>query len=105
MPFAVIALLLGSASLATYGVASNAAAAQAVRGITVEQLEVLVVGALGCVALFILLVPGALVRLLYGRRGPVHPGALPLTMEERQMAAFDEREARQLARELRDDGV
>jgi len=98
MPFAFIALLLGTASLASYGVASNAAAAQAIRGVTFEQLEVLLVGALGFVALVILLVPGALVRVLYGsRRG--HPGALPLTMEERQMSDFDARE------QLRDDGV
>ena len=47
--------------------------------------------------LVILLVPGALVRVLYGRRAGGPPNAGALTAEERAMTRFDREEAAHLA--------
>lgn len=96
MPFAVIALVLGAASLLGLAASSNSQAGDTLRGLTPESLETAAVGVVAVIGLVILLVPGALVRILYGRR-PAVPGSggnAALTAEERAMTRFDREEMR-----------
>ena len=96
MPFAVVALILGAVSLGGFALSSNSEVAAAVRSVDATALETWVVGIVAVVGLVVMLVPGALVRVLYGRR-PALPGAL--TAEERAMTRFDREEAARRAGE------
>lgn len=97
MPFAVVALVLGAASLggvALSPAARHAALSQAAAPkMDLAALEATVVGVGAVLAICLMLWPGALVKLLYGRR-PALPGAL--TSEERAMTRFDRLEAARL---------
>lgn len=104
MPFAVVALVLGTASLGGVALSPHARHA-AVSGIGAMDLAafeatVVLVGAVAAVGL--MLWPGALVRCLYGRRPPL-PGAL--TSEERAMTRFDRMEAARLRGQDPDEAV
>ena len=104
MPFAVVALVLGAASLGGVALSPHArnAALSGVASFDLAAFEatVVLVGAVAAVGL--MLWPGALVRLLYGRR-PALPGAL--TAEERAMTRFDRVEAARLRGENVDGEV
>ena len=104
MPFAVVALVLGTASLGGVALSPHArhAAVSGVASLDLAAFEatVVLVGAVATVGL--MLWPGALVRCLYGRRPPV-PGAL--TSEERAMTRFDRMEAARLRGQDSDETV
>jgi hypothetical protein len=101
MPFAVVALILGAASLFGYAVSTNSAAGAAGAatalpgaGFNPASFETAAVGVVVVIALIIMLVPGALVRVLYGRRPVPGSSGGVLTAEERAMTRFDREEGR-----------
>ncbi len=93
MPFAFIALALSVTALITGGtvVASGGAT---MASLTPDSFETAAVGVVGLAFLVLLLWPGALVRVLYGRRPAQAPHASVLTAEERAMTRFDKEEFR-----------
>jgi hypothetical protein len=106
MPFAVVALILGAASLFGYAVSTNSGAGGAAggsaypagalpgSGFNPASFETAAVGVVVVIALIIMLVPGALVRVLYGRRPVPGSSGGALTAEERAMTRFDREEGR-----------
>jgi formate hydrogenlyase subunit 3/multisubunit Na+/H+ antiporter MnhD subunit len=78
MPFAVVALVLGALTLGGFaaGGGPNAETLSALALLKPDSFETLAVGLVLCALLVLLLVPGALVRLLYGRR-PVSRSEAP----------------------------
>ena len=104
MPFAVVALVLGTASLGGVALSPNArrAATSGISSLDLASFEATVVLIGAVAAVFLMLWPGALVRCLYGRRPPL-PGAL--TSEERAMSRFDRLEAARLRGEAQDEAV
>jgi hypothetical protein len=92
MPFAVIALALSAVSLLGFALAGERGAS--LRSLDPASLETAAVGVVVVIALVIMLVPGALVRILYGRRPTLPAQAGALTAEERAMTRFDREEGR-----------
>ena len=68
MPFAVVALVLGTLTLGGLAAGGNSDTLSALALLKPDSFETLAVGLVVCGLLVLLLVPGALVRLLYGRR-------------------------------------
>jgi hypothetical protein len=102
MPFAVVALILGAASLFGYAVSTGGGAGSAMHpagaastaSFNPASFETAAVGVVVVIALIIMLVPGALVRILYGRRPVPGSSGGALTAEERAMTRFDREEGR-----------
>ena len=68
MPFAVVALVLGTLALGGLTTSGDSEGLSALAGLKPDSFETLAVGLVVVAALVLMLVPGALVRLLYGRR-------------------------------------
>ena len=104
MPFAVVALVLGTASLGGVALSPHArnAAVSGLPPLDLAAFEATVVLVGAVAAVLLMLWPGALVRCLYGRR-PALPGAL--TAEERAMTRFDRVEAARLRGEDPEEAV
>jgi hypothetical protein len=95
MPFMFVVLALGfCASLGGYAFATGGGGASPLQGLNPASLETAAVGVVVVIALVVMLIPGALVRVLYGRRPTLPAGAGALTAEERAMTRFDREEGR-----------